>query len=95
MGNIVGSIHWEKTSEDNFYIHQLNKLRKKHNLNEAAQFRSYRDMNNYGVEIVGLSILWYGDDNSRTKIKAFLYDASKFFDKNNIKYKTEVEHLPY
>ncbi len=95
MGNIIGSIHWEKTSQDDIYIDELNKLCKKYNLEKDIHCWHYEpEMNNYCVEIVGLRILWYGKDNIKINIKCFLYDASQIFIKNNVEYKTREGFLP-
>lgn len=96
MGNIVGSIYWEKTSKDKYYINYLDKLQKKYNLekDEHNMLHWEKNMNNYSVQISGLSILWYGEENIKTKIKAFLYEAIQLFHENNIKYKVKEGFLP-
>lgn len=101
MGNIVGAIYWEKTERDYFYFSELDRLRRKYNLEVIVDSNympslswDYSNFNRFGVQNQGLWIIWYGNDNIQTRIKAFLHDASQMFIKNNIKYITKEELLP-
>jgi hypothetical protein len=51
-------------------------------------------MNNYSVEINGLWLLWYGENNVKNNIKLFLDEASQIFINSDIKYMTNQGYLP-
>lgn len=95
MGNIIGSVHWGRSDNDIQILDSLDKLRRKHKLEiDTHPFHtSIKYINEYGVQISGWSVLWYGEQNAKNKIKAFL--SEQLFRKNNIgKYDTYQGHLP-
>ena len=94
MGNHCGTVHW---NSDNVSLYdKLDALRKKHNLNIDVSYLMPREpgMQNYAVEIKGLSIVWNGQNTSESKIKSFLYDAEQMFIKNNATCSTKYQYLP-
>lgn len=95
MGNIIGTIQWIKTDKDDIYINELEKLRKKYDLNYDDTLGGYdKNMNRYTVGMSGLWILWYGEKYINYKVKLFLEDASKFFTEMNINNERYQEFLP-
>lgn len=94
MGNTIAYIVWNKTSNDNDHIKELNKIRKKHNISIDNVYAPYQpEQNVYSVQIAGLEHLYrFGYTNT---LKAFLYDARQYLTKQGITDATyEMEHLP-
>ena len=75
---------------------ELEILRLNYKLNKADPnvMHYEKNMNNYGVDISGLSIPLYGRENCKELIMVFLSDAQKLFNKNNIQCKIVGDDLP-
>lgn len=100
MGNLVGVVEWKKTPYDGIHINNLENIRKKYRLEytDDSIFLPYKgdnkDINQYGVQLGGIILSWYGRQNIINEIKSFLYDVDEYFKKNKIVAKTEFTDLP-
>lgn len=96
MGNHIASIHWEHNDYDSQDIKYLEELANKYSISVINDkcVDYYPNLNNFGVEYVGIWAYLIGYKNVEMKLKCFLYDASQYFNRRDINYTTNLDTNP-